>query len=299
MSDWIRSILPSHPCPRVLNSGSQSFPVMSHASLPALAWRVLALLLTGSTLDAQTLIPAPAADARIASGFELRVFADSTLADDIQAMTIDSVGRVVVTGPGYIRTLFDDNSDGFADRSVPFAKTETGGMGLCFSGTTLLFSGDGGLWRYLDENLDGIADAAPLKLMTLKGGEHGIHGIRQGPDGSWFVVAGNDAGAVAGTATDPRSSVRIPQAGSILRMNNQNAQVGIFCHGLRNPYDLDFNSYGDLFTYDSDVERELHLPWYTPTRVYHTGPGAHHGWRLNGYQRSFKRPDHYPGVVPD
>ena len=37
-------------------------------------------------------------------------FADDSLAHDIFSMTIDSLGRVVVSGPGYVRILVD--SDG-------------------------------------------------------------------------------------------------------------------------------------------------------------------------------------------
>src|SRR5207302_10749839 len=39
------------------------------------------------------------------------------------------------------------------------------------------------------------------------------------------------------------------------------------------------------------------LPWYTPTRLYHIGYGNHHGWRLNGWKRSWNRPDYYPDTV--
>ena len=53
-----------------------------------------------------------------------------------------------------------------------------------------------------------------------------------------------------------------------------------------------------MFTYDSDCERDYFLPWYSGTRVYQAVLGRSHGWRLSGYQRSFRVPNYMPGTVP-
>src|SRR6516164_6932329 len=87
---------------------------------------------------------------RIAPGFRITLFADHTLANDIYAMTLDSKGRVVVTSQGWIKILEDRNGHGKVDQASLFAVTRTGGMGMCFDGNDLLFSGDNGLWRYRD-----------------------------------------------------------------------------------------------------------------------------------------------------
>ncbi len=52
-----------------------------------------------------------------------------------------------------------------------------------------------------------------------------------------------------------------------------------FAGGLRNSYDIAFNRRGDLFAYDSDMEWDLGLPWYRPTRVNFLPAGAECGWR--------------------
>lgn len=247
---------------------------------------------------AAPLVDHPDFGVRLAAGFEITQFSDEKLADDVQTMTVDGQGRVLVSGPGYIRWLMDTNFDGRADIKIDYANTPGGGMGLYGDGINLAFVGDQGLWSFKDLNGDGLADGAPVKNLNLRTGEHGAHGLRQGPDGLVYLVVGNDAEAHAGLITDPHSPVRAPEAGCILRISPDFKSVGIFAHGLRNPYDLDFNWLGDLFTFDSDVEREFMLPWYTPTRVYHLGYGGHHGWRLPGFQRSFHRPDSDPGTVP-
>ena len=237
-------------------------------------------------------------DVRLPAGFEIVPFADERLADDIQTLCIDAQGRVIVSGPGYIRALIDTDGDGRADRKIDYAVSRTGAMGIYSEGSQLFYTGDQGLWRFQDENGDGIADGPPTKIVSLRHGEHGAHGVRQGPDGSWYVMAGNDADVHAGLITDPRSPIRNPEAGSLLRLTKDLKSVGVFAHGLRNPYDFDFNWLGDIFTFDSDVEREFLLPWYTPTRLYHVAYAGHHGWCLPGYERGFHRPDIDPGIVP-
>lgn len=233
----------------------------------------------------------------VPKGFRVEVVADESLANDTYAMTLDARGRVVVTTRGEVKTLHDDNGDGKADRAVRYAETPTGGMGLCFDGPDLLFCGDGWLSRFRDADGDGRADGPPERLLPLAFAEHGGHAMRKGPDGSWYVIGGNDSGIGPRHATAAHSPIRTPEAGCLLRLSPDGKRSEIIAEGFRNPYDFDFNPLGDLFTYDSDVERDVFLPWYSPTRLYQVGYGGHHGWRLTGYQRSWPRPGDDPGTV--
>src|SRR5207237_2442949 len=115
-----------------------------------------------------------------------------------------------------------------------------------------------------------------------------------GPDGWWYVIAGNDAGVGRKHNTTDDPPVRVPEAGAFVRLSPDLTRSEVVAHGFRNPYDFDFNADGDVFTYDSDCERDYFLPWYTPTRMYHVGYGMHHGWRLTGYLRSYASRDFYP-----
>src|SRR5258707_14447008 len=74
---------------------------------------------------------------RVAPGFRITLFADHELANDIYAMTLDAQGRVVVTGPGYIKILHDTKNTSKADRATVFATPAQGGMGMCFDGNDL------------------------------------------------------------------------------------------------------------------------------------------------------------------
>jgi putative membrane-bound dehydrogenase-like protein len=234
---------------------------------------------------------------RVAPGFRVTLYADQDLANDIFAMTLDSQGRVVVTGPGYVKVLHDTRGTGKADSASLFAVTPSGGMGMCFDGPDLYFCGDGWFSRYRDPDGKDRADAAPEHIAPLAFSEHGGHAMRKGPDGWWYIIGGNDSGIGRKHVTLPNPLVRDPVAGGLLRFTPDCRQSEVVAHGLRNPYDFDFNAAGDVFTYDSDVESDYFLPWYSPTRLYHIAPGGHHGWRLTGWKRSWCRPDYYLDTV--
>ena len=270
------------------------FPMLSQPALRALG---AALVWGALSAAGQDLVTVNDLGLRVARGFRVTQYADAALANDIYAMTLDARGDVVVTSRGYIRTLLDNDGDGIADGSREFAATATGGMGLCFDGNDLMFVGDGFFSRYRDANGDGAADGGPEQLLPLQFREHGGHAPRKGPDGWWYIIGGNDTGFDQRHTTIPASTVIKPEAGAIVRVWPGPVQSEVIAHGFRNPYDFDFNWMGDLFAYDSDVERDYFLPWYTPTRVYHVAHGGHHGWRLEGYQRSWNRPDYYPDSV--
>ena len=131
---------------------------------------------------------------RVAKDFKVTLVSDHTLANDIYSMTLDTKGRIVVSSQGWIKTLHDDDGDGKADRAVLLAEIKSGAMGMCFDGNDLLFSGDGGFWRYRDADGDGKADGPPENLGKFASGEHGHHAMRKGPDGFWYLIGGNDTG---------------------------------------------------------------------------------------------------------
>ena len=196
---------------------------------------------------------------RLARGFRISLFSNSDLANDIYAMTLDSRGNVVVTGREYIRTLLDTDGNGVADTAREFASTRTGGMGMCFDGTTLYFVGDGALFRYIDANADGVADGPPQRLLPMEFLEHGGHAVRKGPDGWFYVIVGNETTITNAHMNLPGSPIRRAEGGALLRLTPDGQNCEIIAHGFRNSCDFDFNVFGDIFTYDSDVESDSSL----------------------------------------
>jgi putative membrane-bound dehydrogenase-like protein len=257
-------------------------------------------LLLGAILGAGLLPAAAKAEdlgLQVVPGFRVSLYADQNLANDIFAMTLDSHGRVVVTGPGYIKILHEAKGTRKADKATIFATPAQGGMGICFDGNDLYFCGGGWFSRYRDSQGKAQADGPPEHLLPLVHAEHGGHAMRKGPDGWWYLIGGNDSKITDRLITLPHSPIQHPEAGALLRLTPDGKQCEIIAHGLRNPYDFDFNPAGDLFTYDSDVERDFFLPWYSPTRIYHIAYAGHHGWRLPSYLRSWCRRDFYLDTV--
>lgn len=233
---------------------------------------------------------------RVPSGFRVQLYAGDDLAHDIHSLTLDSRGRVVVSGPGYIRILEDVDGDGRADGVVPFSdRPATGSQGMYFHGTSLLCAGDEGLLIFRDENGDGRADGPPQTFLKIAaGGEHHVHSIQRGPDGWWYVMAGNFAGVTGAYATSQTSPIRAPVSGTLLRLTPELRGGEIVADGFRNAYDFAFGAAGDLFTWDSDDERDISLPWYLPTQVYHVLSGANAGYVSAG----LKRPGTYADAMP-
>jgi putative heme-binding domain-containing protein len=235
---------------------------------------------------------------RLPDGFEVAEFTDSSLANDIYCLTLDPKGRVVVSGRGYIRLLVDDDGDGRADRALDFAgASKDGAMGLYWEGDTLFCMGDGGLRRYRDAGGEGRLRPPELIHPFKTGGEHAAHAMRRGPDGWLYVLCGNNTGISRKNATLSTSPIREPIAGCVLRLSPDFKDCEIVADGFRNAYAFDFNRAGDLFTFDSDNERCVSLPWYEPTRCYHVVAGGHYGWRDPQRSRTWRLPPYFLDVV--
>jgi putative membrane-bound dehydrogenase-like protein len=273
----------------------------------AASWLTAAAPVLAQNVDVAQATPSQEIGLRAPAGFEVTLFAGDELAHDIYSMTIDARGRVVVAGRGYVKVLHDDDQNGAADRATLFSeRPKSGAHGMLFVGDDLFATGDDGLWVIRDANSDGVADDlqntadetsdAPRsreKWTYLKHPEHGANAIVHGPDGWIYVVCGNDAAVTSKLATRPGSPVREPNCGTILRFAPDGQASEILAHGFRNPYDADFGPLGELFTVDADGERDHHLPWYAPTRLFDVAQGMHHGWLLSGWQRSWNRPASY------
>jgi putative heme-binding domain-containing protein len=193
-------------------------------------------------------------------------------------------------------------------------------MGMLWAFDSLYVSGDGpegrGIYRLKDTNGDGDLDAWTLfKKVPGGNGEHGAHALVLGPDGkSIYIVHGNSTPLIEGT--DPQSPYRnyaeddlLPRLmdpvatffdkikspyGHVLKTDENGEKWELFAGGFRNPYDIDFNADGELFTYDSDMEWDVGSPWYRPTRVLHVVPGGEYGFR----EGTAKWPAWYPDSLP-
>ena len=233
-------------------------------------------------------------------GFELTQVATDELATNIFCMIALPDGSALVSGPGYISQLIDEDQDGIFDRAELVSDfLKSGAQGLAVDGDDLLCVGDGGIWRLPDAmNVDKkqVETKPPVRLFEISTrGEHHAHSIQKGPDGWWYHIAGNESVFDSDNCTGP---VRKRRAGVVMRFSPDFSERQIMAHGFRNAYDFAFNSTDQLFTFDSDGERDLGLPWYRPTRVFEIVPGDDAGW----VSKTWKRPSYYfdmPRLIGD
>src|SRR5579871_6339035 len=258
----------------------------------------LAALSIAAGFTAGADVPGSPYGLRLPPGFDVTEFADNTLVPDAVTLTFDPQGRVVVAGRGYIRTLVDDDGDGRADRAIDVTPAPTGAAhGLLWEGDRLYCTVDGGLRRY-HVGPDGKATGPSELLYKLKtGGEHDAHALLRAPDGWLYWLCGNAAGIGPKEAAAPTSPVRSPIAGGVLRLSPDFRQVEVVADGFRNPYGFAFNGDGELFTFDSDNERCVALPWYESCRFYHVIPGGHYGWLAPQRADFWRLPPYFPDVV--
>ena len=278
------------------NSGFVNASAFFGRAILTVASSLIAAILTVSPACAQSDASNAADEISVPPGFEISLFADDDLAHDVYCMTTDSLGRVVVSGPGYVRILVDSNGDGKADEAKTYADgPKTGAQGMFFLGRDLFCIGDEGLIRFRDQDGDDRADGPPQTFLKIKtGGEHHAHSVQKGPDGWWYIIAGNYAGIDSKYVTLPTSPIKHPQAGTIYRLKPDLSGGEVVAHGFRNAYDFAFNGLGDVFTFDSEGEREVSLPWYQPIRVFQVVPGSHAGW----VTRSWKQPGYFADMPP-
>jgi len=178
------------------------------------------------------------------------------------------------------------------------------------------FKRPSGLYRLQDTDGDDQYDKISL-LKEMDGhGEHGPHSIILSPDKkSLYLVAGNftkvpsmDAYKVEDSTRDDNllPLIKDPnghdnptdaRGGWIAHLDSTGTHWELISSGFRNSFDIAFNDAGDLFTYDSDMEWDIGLPWYRPTRIYHVPSGGEFGWRrgTNKWPETFA--DNVPPVI--
>lgn len=172
-----------------------------------------------------------------------------------------------------------------------------------------------GVYRITDSNSDGTLDKIDLLLKLEGEGEHGPHSFVLAPDGQHlYFIAGNHTLLPENVKNNSRvpnswgednlfkpyldarghaNDIKAP-GGWIAKFDPQGKTWELISSGYRNPFDLAFNQDGELFTYDADMEWDIGMPWYRPTRICHVTSGSEYGWRTG----SGKWPAYYPDNLP-
>lgn len=236
------------------------------------------VLLTALITSGQAPIPEPINFLKVDAGFKIQRFTNDAQTPDVYCISFGPKGQLLVSGKNYLRIVQDSNQDGVPDHfeDIPIRWSDAP-TGHCWDENKIWFTGNQGLW--VVQLNDDYKITSSRKVLEFKtGGEHEAHAVRKGPDGNIYVLCGNNTGIQAKHATHPHSPIKNPVAGTLLRYHPKIEKCEILVDGLRNPYGFDFNLEGEIFTYDSDNERCISLPWYEGTRLYHLIPFGRYGW---------------------
>src|SRR5262249_18439068 len=111
------------------------------------------------------------------------------------------------------------------------------------------------LWKLRDTDGDGRAD---LRTLLHQGYGvhvgflgHDLHGLKFGPDGRLYFSVGDRGFNV--TTIDGHKLTAL-DSGSVLRCNPDGTELEVIATGLRNPQELAFDEFGDLFTGDNNSD---------------------------------------------
>ena len=197
--------------------------------------------------------------------------------------------------------------------SVGNLKKVTAAQGLTWAFDSLWCHVNGGnLLRLSNTDGDDVLDTMETIPGTKGGGEHGNHAVMQTEDGNALYMIGGNAAPLAKQAAstvpvwyeglllprmwDSRGHARDRKApgGWITRLDPTTRKQTLQSVGYRNEYDIALNRKGDLFTYDADMEWDIGLPWYRPTRICQVVSGSDYGWRSG----SGKWPPYYEDTLP-
>lgn len=238
------------------------------------------------------------------------------------SMTPDPKGRLIVCDQygGLYRVTPGKDLESTKVEKIEIDLGEAQGMLYVFDALYVVVNKgqkyESGLYRVTDTNADDKFDKIEMLKKLDSGGEHGPHGIRLGPNGKLYVVAGNFTRPPEGynSASPHRNWAEdqlLPRnpdggghdphifspAGWVCRTDKDGKDWELVCAGLRNSYDIDFNTDGELFNFDSDMEWDTGTPWYRPTRVNHIVSGGEYGWRNGTGKWMEYSPDSLGAVV--
>ena len=185
-----------------------------------------------------------------------------------------------------IRLLVDTDGDQVADRVTTFADgfndiLDGTGAGLLSRGRDVYYTCIPNLWKLTDVNADGVADRREILShgygvrIALRG--HDSHGLVIGPDGRLYFSIGDRGFSIT---TREGRRLHLPYTGAVFRCELDGSNLELFATGLRNPQELAFDDFGNLFTCDNNSDSE------DKARVLYVVEGGETGWRMNFQYRS-------------
>ena len=179
-----------------------------------------------------------------------------------------------------IRRVEDADGDGTADTVTDFSPLfneplDGTGAGVLWRDGAAWYTCLPHLWKLEDADEDGISERrqkvfSGFGVRTALSG-HDMHGLVIGPDGRLYWSIGDRGYNV--TLPDGRV-LKDPHSGAVFRCEQDGTNLELYATGLRNPQEIAFNQYGDLFTGDNNSDS------VDRARFVYIPEGAQIGWDM-------------------
>lgn len=221
------------------------------------------------------------------------------------SLAFDPQGRVVIAreDSGLLRlTLNAENSKSISVETINETLKECRGLLFAHDGLYANANNSKGLYRLRDTNGDDQFNEVKLLRETPGEKGHGRNDLAFGPDGAIYAIHGDSVETpedIPSRLSPFRQNSHPGRRGFVMRSDPDGNHMEIVTSGLRNPYGIDFNVDGEMFTYDADAEYDMGAPWYRPTRVLHLLPGGDYGWRAVTRSWPPYDPDRADAAVPN
>ncbi len=167
---------------------------------------------------------------------------------------------------GIILRLEDADGDGVFDRKVEFASELYFANGADFAPDGSLYvSSQGRVSIVRDTDGDTVGDQTEAIITGLPIGVHQNNGLAFGPDGKLYLTNGS-------TCNDCIEEDEL--SATILQANSDGSDLRVYARGLRNSYDLTFDSQGRLWATDNGSDP----PCNTTDEINLIGESGDYGW---------------------
>ncbi|MDQ7012534.1 MAG: HEAT repeat domain-containing protein [Planctomycetota bacterium] len=180
-----------------------------------------------------------------------------------------------------VRLVRDTDGDGIADTSTIFAgafndAVDGIGAGVLWRDGSVYYTCIPNVWKLRDEDGDGVAEQR--ESISYGYGVrwcfygHDLHGLVNGPDGRLYFSMGDRGYNVESLEGETFVG---PDRGGVFRCWPDGSGLELFAVGLRNPQELAFDEFGNLFTGDNNCDSG------DRARVVYCMEGSDSGWRQN------------------
>jgi quinoprotein glucose dehydrogenase len=179
-----------------------------------------------------------------------------------------------------LRVLIDRDHDHQADESISFVSgfhglEEGTGAGVLVRHGKVFYTCIPRLWLFQDDD----DDLRPDRQQALHDGfgvrvafrGHDMHGLILGPDGRLYFSIGDRGYRVH---SKEGKLLADPESGAVFRCELDGSSLEVIATGLRNPQELAFDDYGNLFTGDNNSDSGDQARWTVIV------PGGDSGWRM-------------------